>query len=215
MRGLGPGPDRIAERGPPIAGDRQGRVLIGGVGYHFLRDFSAGPAAVAALAGERPSPRVVVEDLSYGPIAVVHRLNEALPPFTHLVAIAAVERGRAPGSLTAYRWDAGLPDEEEIQARVAEAVTGVIGLENLLIVAARLGALPRDVAVLEIEPLVEASGEAMTAEVSAATERAARLALELAGHPAGWVRLPVAPLGGPGHDAGPGRAADVGGGRDR
>ncbi|MGI8855495.1 MAG: hypothetical protein ACR2JW_07075, partial [Thermomicrobiales bacterium] len=40
----------------------------------------------------------------------------------------------------------------DVQARVCEAVTGVISLENLLIIAQHFDLLPRRTTVIEIEP---------------------------------------------------------------
>jgi hydrogenase maturation protease len=125
------------------------RTLIGGVGYSYLRDGSFGPLVVTDLAKEPWPDGVLVEDLSYGPIAVMQRLQEADPPFDRLVLVAAVRRGRVPGAVTLYRWDRRLPDAEEIQARVAEAVTGVISLDNVLVVVGFFGALPPDVSVVD------------------------------------------------------------------
>ena len=147
------------------------RTLIGGVGYSYLRDGSLGPLVVAQLAREPWPDEVVVEDLSYGPIAVMQRLQDADPPFARLVLVAAVRRGRAPGAVTVYRWDGRLPDAEEIQARVGEAVTGVIGLDNLLVVAGFFSALPDDVLVLEIEPEDEGWGEGLSDAAEAARRR--------------------------------------------
>ncbi|MDQ6779126.1 MAG: hydrogenase maturation protease [Actinomycetota bacterium] len=130
------------------------RVLVGGVGYRYLRDGSVGPLLTERLAAElasTPSNGVEVEDLSYGPVALSMNLQER-PDYDRLVVFAAVERGRSPGTVNAYRWDGALPDHDQIQERVAEAVTGVISLDNLLIVCGALGGLPADVRVVEIEP---------------------------------------------------------------
>jgi hydrogenase maturation protease len=172
------------------------RVLIGGVGYRNLRDHSAGPAVVDRLC-ERPWPAdVVIEDLSYNPIAVVQRLQDepAERRFEHVVLVGAVVRGRRPGRVTAYRWDGRLPPDEEVQRAVTEAVTGVIALENTVVVAGHLGALPADVVVVEIEPAAHEFGETFTAAVAAGIGRACRLVTRLALSPEAVVALPRAPL---------------------
>jgi hydrogenase maturation protease len=147
------------------------RALIGGVGYSYLRDGSVGPTVVTELARESWPDGVLVEDLSYGPIAVMQRLQDVDPPFDRLVLVAAVARGRLPGTVTAYRWDRRLPDDAEVQARVAEAVTGVISLDNLLAVVGFFGALPREVAVVEVEPEDEGWGEGFSDVIEAARGR--------------------------------------------
>ena len=142
------------------------RVLVGGVGYRNLRDDSVGPWVADTLA-ERAGDGVEVEDLSYGPVAVSHNLRER-PPYDRLVVAAAVRRGRAPGTVERYRWRGALPAAEEIQERVAEAVTGVISLDNLLVVCGAFGGLPEDVRVVEVEPGDEGWGEQFSPAVEAA-----------------------------------------------
>ena len=141
------------------------RVLVGGVGYRFLRDESLGPH-VADLLADRATDGIEVEDLSYGPVALSHNLH-ARPPYERLVLVGAVRRGRAVGTVERYRWDGVLPPTDEIQARVAEAVTGVISLDNLLIVCGALGGLPDDVRVVEVEPAEEGWGDGFSPEIEA------------------------------------------------
>lgn len=179
-------------------GSSEGRrvppTLVGGVGYAFLRDFSVGPILVRELQDESWPDPIVVEDLSYGPVAVVHRLNEADPPFRRLLVVGAVRRGGAPGAVRAYRWDGVLPAPDEIQDRVSEAVTGVIGLENLVLVPAALGAVPKEIVVVEVEPEVEASGEGLSPRVRSGAERAKKAIRRLVRTPEGEIRIATGPL---------------------
>lgn len=133
------------------------RVLVGGVGYRNLRDGSLGPWIADRLA-PRAGDGVEVEDLSYHPVGLSQNLEER-EAYDRLVLVAAVGRGRPPGTIDSYRWDGVLPSRDEIQARVAEAVTGVISLDNLLVVCGALGGLPADVRVIEVEPGDESWGE--------------------------------------------------------
>jgi len=144
------------------------RVLVAGVGYQFLRDLSFGPIVVALLRREQWPGGVEIEDLSYGPIAILHNL-EARPPYDRIVLIAGVKRGRPAGQVTQYRWDGRLPeDEEEIQARVAEAGSGVISLDNLLVVLTWFRRLPKELVVIEVEGSDEDWGEGFSPEVERA-----------------------------------------------
>lgn len=172
-------------------------TLVAGVGYHDLCDFSVGPILAGRLTRETWPATVTVEDLSYGPVAVLHHLSAADPPFERLVVLGAVRRDREPGTLEAYRWDGVLPDAEAIQERVAEAVTAVIGVDNLVIVLAGLGGAPEEVYVVEIEPWIEAPGEKLSPPVEAAAREAGRVARAIALAPRGASRMPAAPLGGP------------------
>jgi len=131
------------------------RVLVGGVGYRNLRDLSVGPFVADTL---EPRGGVEVEDVSYHPVGLSQNLQER-QPYERVVLVGAVERGRPPGTVNCYRWDGQLPAPGEIQERVSEAVTGVISLENTLIVCAALGGLPDDVRVVEVEPHDQGWGE--------------------------------------------------------
>ncbi len=141
-----------------------GRILIAGVGYWNLRDMSVGPVLIEHLKRLPWPDYVELEDLSYGPIAVMHNLDDRLP-YQRLVLVAGVRRGTKPGQLHCYRWGWEVPEAEEIQARVAEAVTGVISLDNLLIIGTYFRKLPREVVVLEIEAEDQNWGEGFSPAV--------------------------------------------------
>jgi hydrogenase maturation protease len=141
------------------------RVLVGGVGYRFLRDGSVGPY-MADLLAERANGQIEVEDLSYHPVGLSQNLQQR-EPYDRLVLVGAVRRGREPGTVEAYRWSGELPPRDEIQKRVSEAVTGVISLDNLLIVCGALGGLPDDVRVVEVEPADEEWGDGFSPAVEA------------------------------------------------
>lgn len=197
-------------------GDSLSPTLVGGVGYHDLRDFSVGPAVAGWLQEESWPAAVSVQNLSIGPVDVVHRLNGAEPPYRRWIVVGAVRRGRAPGTVTAYRWDGGLPPDDEVQERVAEAVTGVVGLDNLVIVVAALEAAPPETCVIEVEPRAEELGHTFTPAVEEGAREAARRARSLALDPREAGRLPEAPLGGfAGSDGRPGPRDPAGDGRGR
>ena len=141
------------------------RVLVGGVGYRFLRDESVGPWAIEQLA-DRANGDVDVEDLGYHPVGFVQNLQDR-EPYDRLVLVGAVRRGRPEGTIDVYKWDGVIPDAEAVQERVAEAVTGVISLDGLIIVTAALGPIPDDVRVVEIEPGPEGWGEEFSPAIAA------------------------------------------------
>lgn len=148
------------------------RVLVGGVGYRNLSDLSAGPLLVDALGdlGEG----VEVEDLSYGPIDVLFKL-QAREPYDALLVVGAAARGDPPGTVRHGPWERRPIDPETLQGRIAEAVTGVISHENLLYILDHFGALPARTLVIEIEPAVRTFGERPTPAVERAIARAAEL----------------------------------------
>ncbi|HEU4367925.1 MAG TPA: hypothetical protein VFV05_06835 [Methylomirabilota bacterium] len=175
------------------------RVVVAGVGYRNLRDHSIGVAVVDRLAARSWGGDVVVEDLSYNPIAVGQRLEDEPPDrrFERAVVVAGVERGRAPGTVTAYRWDGVLPGDDEIHRAVTEAVTGVIALDNTLVVTRHFGALPDEVIAVEVEPAVHEFGETFSDAVAGVFDVVCELVVALATDPGAVARLPRAALGGP------------------
>lgn len=140
------------------------RTLVGGVGYRNLRDMSLGPLLSDRLQKLTWPVGVEIEDLSYGPIGVMHNLDDR-PPYQRLILVAGVKRDRAPAQVYSYRWEHQLPDAEEIQARVSEAVTGVISLDNLLIIGSYFKKLPRDVIIIEVEAIDDNWGEELTPSI--------------------------------------------------
>ena len=175
------------------------RVIVAGVGYRNLRDHSVGVEVADRLETETWPDGVVVEDLSYNPIAVIQRLEDepADRRFQRAVVVAAVERsGRAAGTVAAYRWDGVLPVDEEIHRAVTEAVTGVIALDNTLVVTRHFGALPDEVVVVEVEPAVHEFGDTFSEVVGRQLETVCQLIRTYATSAEAVERLVRAPLGG-------------------
>jgi hypothetical protein len=189
--------------------DRSTRAVIGGVGYRNLRDHSLGIVLSDELEVQARPPTLLVEDLSYNPVAVGQWLADesGASPITRALFVSAVARedGRPPGTISAYRWDRVLPDDETIQRAVTDAVTGIILVDNTLIVTEWMRALPPEVIVVEVEALEHAFGDEMSAPVAAAYDVVRRLVLRLATDDAAATALVVAPLGGEWSDTASGR----------
>lgn len=170
------------------------RTLIGAVGYRYLRDHSAAFAVLDRLEQDDLGPGVTIEDASYNPIAFVQWLQgEAKDAFDQAIFVAAVERtGRAMGRVDAYRWNGELPPAHLIQQAVADAVTGVISLDNTMTVAGHLKALPPRVAIVEIEPRDHEFGTALSLEVAAAVEIAVEVVRTMVRDSSSFDSLPVA-----------------------
>lgn len=170
------------------------------MGYRNLRDHSLGIVMSDELEALAQPPTLLVEDLCYGPVAVAQWfLEEArVAPITRAVFITAIERDddRPPGTICAYRWDRVLPDDDVIQRCVVDAVTGVILLDNTLIVVEWMHALPDETVVIEVQPLEHAFGDAMSDDVARAYDEVRRMALQFATEADAIDPLPVAPLGG-------------------
>lgn len=149
------------------------RVLVGGVGYPDLCDYSIGILVQEHLSTRDAPAHVVVEDLSYNPIAIIQRLNDEPGDdrFARAVFVSAVKRGESPaGAVRCYRWDRVLPSDEEIQRAVTDGVTGIIAVENTLVIAEYFRALPDEVIVVEVEPETHEFGADLSPAVSDAFE---------------------------------------------
>ncbi len=146
------------------------RVFISGIGYNNLRDMSVGPVLVPELQQLDWPSGVEIDDLNLGgPIAAVHRFRE-VPPYERVLLFGAFGRGRQTGQIYCYRWDGFLPDRDEIQMRVSEAVTGIISLDNMLIVGGFFGIWPPNIVVVEIEPRDEDWGPMFSPLIQAAID---------------------------------------------
>ena len=129
-------------------------ILVAGVGYQHLSDFSFGSVLVERMQEMEWPEDVQIEDFGWGPISILHWFEESPgTKFDRAIFAGAVERGREPGNLYTYAWLAEKPDPEVVQERISEALTGVISLENLLIIAHHFDALPSDTTVIELEPV--------------------------------------------------------------
>jgi hydrogenase maturation protease len=148
-------------------------ILVGGVAHLYQGDLDLGRHAVGRLLEEDLGPDVVVEDLSYGAVAVTQRLQELRPDA--LVLVGAKRRGRTPG--TVERWDVfALPRAPaEIQLSVADAVTGYIDLDLVLDVAHGLGALPKRTVMIDVEPESTEPSERLSPSAEAALAEALEL----------------------------------------
>ncbi len=144
------------------------KTIIGGVGYHFMRDYSLGPVLTRRLAGKNWPDQVTIDaDFNFGPIAIVQRFMAEPGLCNRLILFAAVDRGREPGTIYTYRWRGELPSEEEIQERIGEALMGVISLDNLLVVGEQFNIWPEEVLVVEIEPADHSWGDGFSPQIEA------------------------------------------------
>jgi hydrogenase maturation protease len=145
-------------------------VLVGGIYELFQSDLDLGRLAVEQLRREELGPDVLAEDLHYGAVAVVQRLEELRPDV--LVLITAVRRDRPPGTVERRRVDPQRVDPRDFQAAIGDAVTGYVHIDLLLEVASGFEALPPRTVAVEVEPQRTDSGEGLSEPAAAGLERA-------------------------------------------
>ncbi len=128
------------------------RVVIGIVGYYqFIRGYALGPELMARLQAEPWPDGIEIRELNWGPIAIVQDFQASGETYDRMVLIGAVDRGWAPGSVSVRRWAGGALEPLAVQRRVFEAVTGVISLDNLLVIGAQFGVWPDQLFTVEAQ----------------------------------------------------------------
>jgi len=148
-------------------------ILVGGVAELYQGDLDLGRVAAGRLAEEDLGEDVVVEELSYGAVAVAQRLQDLAPDA--LVLVAGQARGRPAGAVQRRRVGPTALSPAELQLAVGDAVTGYVTIDLLVEVATALGALPPRVVAIEVEPASVRPAEALTPEAEAGLEEALAL----------------------------------------
>lgn len=143
------------------------RVLIGIVGYcHFVRGYPLGPELMDGLrAVPWPEP-VEIRELNWGPIAIVQDLQASAEKYERVVLVGAAAAS-APGTLICHRWSGRVGDLLAVQRRVFEAVTGVISVDNLLVIGAHFGVWPEELLTVEVGLPATSLGDLVLAEAQA------------------------------------------------
>lgn len=129
------------------------RVLVGGVGYRWMRDASFGLVLADALSALDWPAEVEVADLGYGALYAAQDVADASPSYERVILLSAAARGRRPGRLYRRRWRPVALEPIVLQERIREAGAGVIDLDHLLVIGQHFDAWPDDVVIVELEPL--------------------------------------------------------------
>ena len=142
------------------------KTVLGTIGYHNLSNHSIAPLLIDKIKQMEWAKNVVVEEMNWGPIAIVQWFQTLATPFDRVVLFTAIQRPkRKIGDITIFKWGGGVPNDREVQARVGDAVTGVISPENLLIIGEYFKIWPKEVYLVDVEPGPEKAGETLTTSV--------------------------------------------------
>gem|GEM_PF-1313684 len=147
-----------------------GPIVVGGVGLPWLRDLDFGTQFVRRAERMDWPQGVVFEDLSYSAHRVLHTLQEMAP--AKVVLVGAMPRlVDPPGTIRSYPLDLTPPSDEEVAARLGDAVGGTIDLDHTLAVVRYWKGFPADTLVIEVEPGDTSFGLGFSDEVEDAVER--------------------------------------------
>jgi len=143
------------------------KIGIGLVGYYqFVRGYPIGPSLKEKIeAAEWFYDDVVIKEMNWGPIAIVQEFQAEKIEYDRFVLITAIDRGLPDKTVTCRRWVGGDMDVIAIQDRVFEAVTGVISMDNLLVIGDHFGVWPKEVITIEAQLQDTAFGELVMSEM--------------------------------------------------
>ena len=146
---------------------RVAEVLIGIVGFSPVIDsYPLGPKLMDSLnARLADHPDIAVENMTWSPIHVVQRFQDegaVRPRRLVLVGVAAVSI--APGRVRGFRWTGGAVPGAAMQERIYEAVTGVVDIENTLIIGSHFQVWPDEVYCVEVDLPADTFGNMVIAD---------------------------------------------------
>lgn len=148
------------------------RVVVGIVGYYgFVRGYPLGPGLMERLRALPLPAGVEIREMNWGPVAIVQDFQAAAHKPDRVVLVGALDRGLADGSVSCRRWAGGALDAAAVQRRMFEAVTGVIALDNLLVIGAQFGIWPPETCTVELQWPDSGLGDLVLGEIGIDHER--------------------------------------------
>ena len=143
------------------------RTMIGIVGFSPVLDcYPLGPRLMSALSARLVGhPTVDIENMTWGPIHIVQRFqDEDMPQPDRLIVVGAAPVSREPGRVDAYCWKGGKLSDQAVQDRIYEAVTGVVDIDNTLVIGEHFGIWPAECFVVEVDLPADCFGRLVIAE---------------------------------------------------
>lgn len=142
------------------------RTIVGIVGYcGFMRGYPLGPDLMERLRAEPWPEGVEIREMNWGPLAIMQDFQATTDKPERVVLIGALDRGLAEGSVICRRWNGGTLDDAAVQHRMFEAVTGIISLDNLLVIGERFGIWPRETFTVELQWRESGFGDLVLGEI--------------------------------------------------
>ena len=142
------------------------KILIGIVGYSPVLDsYPLGPNLMNNLK-ERDwaNINVDIQNMTWSPIHITQRLQENKLEFDRVVLVGSKTISTSPGRVESYKWKSKKVDEIKIQERIFEGVTGVVSLENTLVIGDYFKIWPKEVFTVEVDLPGEVFGDIVIAE---------------------------------------------------
>ena len=142
------------------------RVLIGIVGHSPILDrYPLGPLLMQDLQSRDWGAMIVdIENMTWSPIHVTQRLQDHQKSYDRTVLIGSSAGCLKPGNVVTYRWLGGEMSTLKLQERVYEGVTGVVSLDNTLVIGDYFKVWSDEVFTVEIDLPEDTFGEIVMAE---------------------------------------------------
>ena len=143
-------------------------TVIGIVGYYgFVRGYPLGPALMERLQAVSWPEGVEIREMNWGPVAIVQDFQAQPVRPDRVVLVGALDRGLSAGHVGCRRWAGGPIDLAAVQRRMFEAVTGVISVDNLLVIGAHFGVWPDETYTVELQWPESGLGDLVLGEIEA------------------------------------------------
>jgi hypothetical protein len=143
------------------------RRLVGIVGYSPVVDsYPLGRSLLDLLRRELPTGgSVAIENMTWSPLHIVQRFQDqtAMRP-ERLVLVGGASLSAWPGRVRAFHWKGGKLPEQAVQDRIYEAVTGVVDIENTLVIGEYFGVWPQECFVVEADMPANTFGRLVIAD---------------------------------------------------
>ena len=142
------------------------RTVIGIVGYYgFVRGYPLGPELMERLRAMSWPEGVEIREMNWGPVAIVQDFQAQTDRPGRVVLVGALDRGLPEGRVSCRRWAGGAIDLAAVQRRMFEAVTGVISVDNLLVIGAHFGVWPDETYTVELQWPESGLGDLVLGEI--------------------------------------------------
>lgn len=141
-------------------------TVIGIVGYYgFVRGYPLGPELMERLRATPLPADVEIREMNWGPVAIVQDFQAQAQKPARVVLVGALDRGAPQGTVSGRRWSGGELDPAAVQRRMFEAVTGIVSLDNLLVIGSHFGIWPRDTFTVELQWPESGLGDLVLGEI--------------------------------------------------
>ena len=142
-------------------------VMVGIVGYSaVVESYPLGPKLLEELENIfGDNPNVILENFTWSPVHIVQRLQggEMTRP-DRIVLVGLAAGSSKPGTVAVHRWVGGTQPEAKVQERIYEAVTGIVDLENTLMIGSYFNVWPDECLTVEADLAPDTFGRLVMAE---------------------------------------------------